>query len=775
MNDLTDAFGKIRIYGKEEKPSLHKPLLLLFALGRCYHDKPRMIPFSIIDLKLKLLFGKFYQEALLAGNTHYPFGRLENDGIWEIENSFDLKRTSVGHLSKKELIDKNIHGGFQEWIYQKLTSEKDFILKIAHDLLDSYFEKNLHEQILKEVGLPQRHQLICENGDPIFQSNQNNIAENTENSTINHFVDYLNSLHNISAGGANALAESQATNQYFGELYKPFPLVETIFNILGNDNEQVVILTGHAGDGKSTVAIDVLKRLRGLSPFEPLNKPLNELEIVEHPHQAGRQVAIVKDMSELSSEKRLQWISDAFHQAGSWLIVSNTGPLLNTLRDYTHHAPGDIESRILSRLNAPYTADDLKTHTLTEFAKKLVILNMTRLDNVELGANLLSRMLQHSGWQACHECSIEHACPLRLNRQALLDLGDQAIERVRWIYQRLTVYEQRLTMRQMVAHLAFSLTGGMNCQNASKSVAASSAVGINRGLDGLGQIIFSENFFGYRHGKLFPDSQRLRAVELNQRQSFGAPVAANFDRQLTSNHGIQWAELPATLQPLEKRWRSLARESAGTQWRFALRRLLYFFAKPMPNFNAQAEVYFDSFLQSPRLREFDRWRQTESLDVSNDLESLRWKCLHILLELYSGFSFGQFTSNENIYLTLRRSDCEISQSTQLVVAKLNFDDFYIKYDSIKGLPLLCYQNDGPELALTLPLLDFIYWRHNGQLGNELSQIHLAQLDWFRAELLNKFNQKNKQNDIIILRSGVDGQIYQHRYFMKTKDNILEVK
>ncbi|UYM16282.1 hypothetical protein [Endozoicomonas euniceicola] len=41
----------------------------------------------------------------------------------------------------------------------------------------------------------------------------------------NTYVSYLNSLHNLGAGGANALAESQALNEYFAELYEPFPIV----------------------------------------------------------------------------------------------------------------------------------------------------------------------------------------------------------------------------------------------------------------------------------------------------------------------------------------------------------------------------------------------------------------------------------------------------------------------------------------------------------------------------------------------------------------------
>ena len=77
----------------------------------------------------------------------------------------------------------------------------------------------------------------------------------------NGYIAYLNSLHNINASGANALAESQALNHFFTELYQPFPIIDVLYKTLLETQDRVILLTGHAGDGKSTVALDVLKRL----------------------------------------------------------------------------------------------------------------------------------------------------------------------------------------------------------------------------------------------------------------------------------------------------------------------------------------------------------------------------------------------------------------------------------------------------------------------------------------------------------------------------------
>ena len=103
MNSIEERFANIKTYSEGGQPSLHKPLLLLFALGYCFRGSERMIPFSVIDSALIRLFDEFYPTASERANTHYPFGSLESDGIWELEQSVTLNRTSVGHLFKSEL------------------------------------------------------------------------------------------------------------------------------------------------------------------------------------------------------------------------------------------------------------------------------------------------------------------------------------------------------------------------------------------------------------------------------------------------------------------------------------------------------------------------------------------------------------------------------------------------------------------------------------------------------------------------------------------------
>ncbi len=741
-----------------------------------------MIAFSEVDRQLGQLLQRFCSQGSHKFNTHYPFGKLENDEIWEVEQSDSLKRTSVGHLSKSELLSKNICGGFTTDVFTELIQNKDRIFFIAKQLAAKYFCAEQCTELLKIIGIS----LAEEEADFIgvtyakeskYYTGKSKADDGKGQQMIikqNEFIAYLNSLHNLGANGANALAESQALSPYFGEIYEPFPLIDKLIEILKDGVEKVIILTGHAGDGKSTVGLDIQKHLLGLPLADPLSQPLNEREDINTPN--GR-VTIVKDMSELSAERRQQWLHQAFSEPGIWLIISNTGPLLQSIIKYAESIGADqgVESKILEYLDQPLIKDLQAKHSLNYFAKKLVILNLTRLDNVVLGAKILIKLVTHSAWAKCEGCSIEPVCPLVLNRKALLDAGPVVEERIRWVYQRLNAYEKRLTLRQIVAQLALGLTGGMSCEEAQQQVATSTEEGPDRGSAGLERILFSEGFFGYRNGKPWPQAEDLHAVALVRRATFGAPVAVDFERRLPAEAGIGWAILPTTLSWIGARWRQHATESTGVNWRFALRRMVYLCGKVVPTEKNAANVFLDAFLQSPSLRDFDKWQTAGKLTLSsNETNRLRTSCLRVLLEIFSGFSADQFRSKDSLYLTLRRPDRAVVQPTQLIIKNLSFDNFDLDFDPIRHTPVLNYGNRQVELVLNLPLLDYIRRRDTGELGNELSPIHQAHLDWFRAELLRvTTGKKHNQNQIELLRAGIDGEIHFYRFFLDRESSRLE--
>ena len=153
MSNLEERFLGVRVNTDAGKPALHKPLLLLFALGQLLRYKKRTFLFSEIDAGLSVLLQQFFPQGSKNINTHYPFGKLENDGIWEIERSNELKRTSVGHLMKPELLSRNIHGGFTHDVLNELGDDNSRIISIAKKISDKYFQPENRINVLQAVGL----------------------------------------------------------------------------------------------------------------------------------------------------------------------------------------------------------------------------------------------------------------------------------------------------------------------------------------------------------------------------------------------------------------------------------------------------------------------------------------------------------------------------------------------------------------------------------------------------------------------------------------------
>lgn len=749
---------------------LHKPLLQLIALSRCFYSKDRLAEFCSYEVSMSEFVG--ISEKV---RTEYPFGRLIHDELWQVENYSNLSKNTSGDLIRSELLENRVRGGLPDDIYEVLLNDLTLLILIFSKLLKFYFPPEQHVSICLAVNLPINNlpDTSKMNNEIIEISTVNDnqkYSGNSIDSYQNNYINYLNSIHNLRANAANALAESQALNSYFPDLYQPFPLVDEIVKALTIGTDKVIVLTGHAGDGKSTVALDVFKQLNKLPANEPLAQALKMREDVSFPN--GKKVFIVKDMSELAAMQRLAWLKNGFSEAGSWLIVSNTGPLLNSLAAYVDDLKiSPIESKVLDLLDQTYVIGNLDKHSINDLGKELVILNMTRLDNVTLGAGLLTKMVNHPAWEHCVACPSESSCPIKRNRQAIQEASDVIELRVRLIYQRLTSYECRLTLRQMVAHLALSLTGGIGCSQAHTFASEATS-----SLEGLEGIVFSESFFGYQKNEPWVEAKSLRAVALVHRLVFGGPTAPDFERELTTDQGSSGFTLPSSLSAVRLHWARRAKDFSGVRWRYALRRMTFLFGMEKEGSKLKSDIFLDTFLQSPRLRDFDQWREADALTLTSGASiKLTKDCLQVLLEVFSGFSAGQFNfGHDRLYLTLRRSDNAVVQVTQLVVAVFDFSQFKLIYDRLHQIPVLLYMPHPISLPLSLPLLDYIHIRSAGSLGDGLAPIHLAKLECFRAELLCIAKQGNSvSGQIGLLRSGIDGNVALHRYVLDEENQRLE--
>ncbi|MEH6626568.1 MAG: hypothetical protein V7739_08990 [Motiliproteus sp.] len=548
----------------------------------------------------------------------------------------------------------------------------------------------------------------------------------------NRYIEYLNSLHNFRSSGANALAESQSTNEYFNSINVKLGIFDEIVRLINSETESVIILTGHAGDGKSTLAIDIYKHFKKISVGSALESPLNEFELITEGN-----LSIVKDMSELSAEDRLTRFEKSMSEPGNWLIVSNTGPLLSTLSDYK--GAGNARSDILRVLDEPLDKIITDSNKLKDYEKDVYVINLTRLDNAAVGASLITRLVSHAGWEVCKSCDKADSCPIKTNRDQLYGSLETVEKRIRWVYQRTNAYEKRLTMRQMIAQLSLSITGGYDCED------------VNGSDD---KILFSDIFFGYTNGRLEDKLTRLQGIELMVKSQYGASIGLKYESPFCSEQNDLINGLQENIKYIAKRFQVKGFEREGIRWRSGLRRILYLFC---PIEDRCYQDFHQLFLKSDNTIDFDFWAENRGFSYSrSQKKKLKNKCLSVLLEYYTGFNSGQFEKDGVMYLTLKREDKLLAQSAQLVLFRKNFDDFDIDYDAGERCPVIKYKDI--SMHMPLPVIDYMFSSYRGEIGGRLSPVYHAKLDRFRTQILHLDEGKDGEDDVSIIRSGIDGEV-----------------
>lgn len=158
--DLKSLFERITVWSRRGERAPHKPLLLLYALGKCSRDESRQIPFPEVDSALQYLLKEF-GPSRKSYHPEYPFWRLQNDSLWEVSDVEKLERRKSNIDAKKtELLKHNVTGGFPKSIYDLLRQDHQLLAEIVQDLLDQNFPTSIHEDILDAVGIELEYQVI---------------------------------------------------------------------------------------------------------------------------------------------------------------------------------------------------------------------------------------------------------------------------------------------------------------------------------------------------------------------------------------------------------------------------------------------------------------------------------------------------------------------------------------------------------------------------------------------------------------------------------------
>lgn len=154
MNDkeLLNRVANIKVWQQFGERAPHKPLLLLFALGRVRNQSQRMVPYSEVESALRTLLEQFGPPRK-SFHPDQPFKRLPGDNLWELQLPAELKGRPSNSLKLNELRKFNVAGGFPPEIYHYLKERDELVETIASRLLTLNFPPTYHEEIRRIVGL----------------------------------------------------------------------------------------------------------------------------------------------------------------------------------------------------------------------------------------------------------------------------------------------------------------------------------------------------------------------------------------------------------------------------------------------------------------------------------------------------------------------------------------------------------------------------------------------------------------------------------------------
>ena len=705
--------------GEQKKP--HK-LLLLLAVARLVQRGTINESFILYSRELinefKILFDRFKIEGD-RNRPFNPFFHLRTSGVWRLVPNLGQEQaledaTSIGGPGD---LNRLVKCACAEGILAELISCHEFNLvfqRLAEQQLSSY-------RAIGGLGME------------------------------NPFVAYLNTLQGIDANNKGSLAESQARNPLFKELRVSHPLAAEIQDELTSDGGGHVILTGHAGDGKSTLAIEVIRALRGLPPDDPLSSGLRKREVISC---GGRAISVVKDLSECTDEERKALVTELFNSGSTerFLIVSNTGPILALFRDNRERTGEDIatiEDRLLDAM------DSSERRSFTFGPVSFGVHNLARKDNHKLGMSLLEKMVFSSQWNNCQSCSAAGRCPLLANRNLILKYFPLVSRRIWMLYFRAYAYGERLTMRQMSAHFAFILTGGATCREMAARIASGAEIRLERHL-------FSNLFWGDDGKEEIPQAvSQLHAVSVMRGQRFDARFSPREERQFWNfGGGTPLATTDAALAELETNIRGGKKPAfCGLDAALArrqYRRIVFFLGSPAPNGNDGFSAFLSAFLNSPCLQDVLKWRDDPA---SFKAKSLVMPIYCVLQEEFSGMRPPEGTSKAGtLYITLNRRASEIRQSVQLVLSKFEFHDT-LEIRLVDGTPAICGigKLDGIRLDLPLPFLDYITAQNEGELGRGLQRSYRDRLEDLKSRILATIQSGDSQG-LVLLRRRMDGTL-----------------
>ncbi|MDA8789839.1 HNH endonuclease [Pseudomonadales bacterium] len=168
MNKILDEFAKITVWSRREERAPHKPLLILYALGALLRGEYKLLFTECEKPLIELL--REYGPRRRSYRPQYPFWRLQNDGVWLLDNAEKCQiRAGNTDARVSDLRANAVCGYFRPDIIDGLIADKLLFAEVVKTILDNHFPESLHGEIQEACGITLEFSRASKKRDPAFR------------------------------------------------------------------------------------------------------------------------------------------------------------------------------------------------------------------------------------------------------------------------------------------------------------------------------------------------------------------------------------------------------------------------------------------------------------------------------------------------------------------------------------------------------------------------------------------------------------------------------
>lgn len=534
----------------------------------------------------------------------------------------------------------------------------------------------------------------------------------------NPYVRYLNGLHNYYAQNQNAYGEKNVESPYYIRTMVEMDVCEHIIDSLSNKEPHILILTGHAGDGKTSLMYQVLTRL-GVEPDFTA-------QTIEIEYGDAKHCLCIKDFSELSDDNKYELLSkivDYPSQGKYVFMVANTGPLINT---FGKLFKDQLESE-KAKMQLIDAMDVNRGELLQISDYPFLVINIAAIDNTSFPTKYLRKIIDDSLWSVCENCQKKSFCHIHMNQQLIKHNVDRVASFLDKYYVWETEYGHRLTIRSMTEQLAYMMTGGVSCENVQP-------------ID-IHKLLFFNLFFGYYGTVINTQANSILAIRLAQENHFD-------NKRLRADEDLIIRKCYDELFSTEVQ--DLIRETEKTTafmsgWTEEVRRM-YFFLSIVPDeiFRRDTEDIFSK-------------QYTAFLDLRNGNSKHTKRQKELIVDALRMMYLGTVVSNSNSIPVTLSKESGIAQSVQLVVGEINKGEIEVitKADSKLNQQkhnILLRINKSKEILLSLPMIDYFEELRSGVISTNIDPQLSHGIESLKAQILNAAHFENDDLEMIIMNN-----------------------